>query len=400
MVTPGWRPSARDAADDRDAFAAFVAPWWDLMADHARALCPGGGWPDLLQDALGEAWRHRGRFDEECDADRDWLLAIVTEQAARRHAGPAGRDGAAPPLGVALDAVLARSRARRRWGVAGAAVVLVLAGVGYLASRPAGPARHVAQHHTPSRSPTATPTRGRTIDGLPLRRPGETLRHVADYGVDTVYRVPGRPRLLRAVLPYSRRPGTCSLFRPVVVATRQDAAQVRLRASGLAYVSDEPRVHDDPGISCDRGASRPVEVRLTAPLGARAVHGDAAGVTTARVLTPDLTPRPAYLPPGFRRGPSHLPDATVGRTTSERDYVHGDAVVTVAGGAPADLPIPIGPARTRTVIQHTVEADVYENTDENCIAWTTPDGRGRLVCASGDPVLGVDRLRAVAESVD
>jgi RNA polymerase sigma-70 factor (ECF subfamily) len=73
------------AADRRETFSAFVAPHWDVMARLANRLAPSGEWEDVLQDALAAAWRKFGQFDEARGTPRNWLLAVVADQARKGH---------------------------------------------------------------------------------------------------------------------------------------------------------------------------------------------------------------------------------------------------------------------------------------------------------------------------
>lgn len=68
-----------------DDFARFIAPHWDVMARLARRLAPAGEWEDVLQDALTSAWRKRGQFDKARGTPRNWLLAVVADQARKGH---------------------------------------------------------------------------------------------------------------------------------------------------------------------------------------------------------------------------------------------------------------------------------------------------------------------------
>ena len=70
------------AASDRDTFAEFVRPHWGIMASLARRLTQSDG-DDVLQDALAAAWRKRAQFDPDRGTPRNWLLAIVADQAAK-----------------------------------------------------------------------------------------------------------------------------------------------------------------------------------------------------------------------------------------------------------------------------------------------------------------------------
>ncbi|HEX3811653.1 MAG TPA: RNA polymerase sigma factor [Mycobacteriales bacterium] len=73
------------ALDDRDAFATWIRPHWDGLSRLARRLAPAGEWEDVLQDALTAAWRKRAQFDAERGTARNWLLAIVADQARKGH---------------------------------------------------------------------------------------------------------------------------------------------------------------------------------------------------------------------------------------------------------------------------------------------------------------------------
>jgi RNA polymerase sigma factor (sigma-70 family) len=77
------RPTA--AVADRDAFAAWIRPHWGGMAQLARRLAPDGEWEDVLQEALSATWRKRAQFDEQRGTARNWLLAIVADQARKAH---------------------------------------------------------------------------------------------------------------------------------------------------------------------------------------------------------------------------------------------------------------------------------------------------------------------------
>ena len=77
--------SAVSAPVDRAAFAALVEPHWTVMARLARRLAPPGQWEDALQDALSAAWRKRAQFDANRGTARNWLLAIVADQARKSY---------------------------------------------------------------------------------------------------------------------------------------------------------------------------------------------------------------------------------------------------------------------------------------------------------------------------
>lgn len=75
----------RVSVSDRDAFAEWVRPHWDVMAGLARRLASPGDGDDVLQDALSAAWRKRVQFDGTRGTARNWLLAIVADQAYKRR---------------------------------------------------------------------------------------------------------------------------------------------------------------------------------------------------------------------------------------------------------------------------------------------------------------------------
>jgi RNA polymerase sigma factor (sigma-70 family) len=70
---------------DRDAFAAWIRPHWGGMAQLARRLAPDGEWEDVLQEALSATWHKRAQFDQQRGTARNWLLAIVADQARKAH---------------------------------------------------------------------------------------------------------------------------------------------------------------------------------------------------------------------------------------------------------------------------------------------------------------------------
>jgi RNA polymerase sigma factor (sigma-70 family) len=73
-------PSASSAS-----FTEWVRPHWDPMARLARQLAPQGEAEDVLQDALTAAWRKRAQFNPHRGTPRNWLLAIVANQARTSH---------------------------------------------------------------------------------------------------------------------------------------------------------------------------------------------------------------------------------------------------------------------------------------------------------------------------
>jgi RNA polymerase sigma-70 factor (ECF subfamily) len=111
---------------DRDTFAEFVRPHWDVMAALARRLAPPGQDEDALQDALAAAWRKRSQFDPSRGAARSWLLAIVADQAykGRRRLRPTedlvdvAAESVDREVDVDLRAALLRLTERQRTAVA------------------------------------------------------------------------------------------------------------------------------------------------------------------------------------------------------------------------------------------------------------------------------------------
>jgi DNA-directed RNA polymerase specialized sigma24 family protein len=100
--TPGRR---EDGSERR--FADWIAPYWDAMAALAGRMSAAGQLEDVLQEALAAAWAHQDQFDPRLGSPRNWLLAIVANQARRswRHepaAFPVSTgSGADSPSGVA-----------------------------------------------------------------------------------------------------------------------------------------------------------------------------------------------------------------------------------------------------------------------------------------------------------
>jgi RNA polymerase sigma-70 factor, ECF subfamily len=78
------RPAARTSARQQ-AFASIAEPHWPDMARLARVLAPAGQWEDVLQEALSAAWRKWSQFDPERGTARNWLLAIVADQARKGY---------------------------------------------------------------------------------------------------------------------------------------------------------------------------------------------------------------------------------------------------------------------------------------------------------------------------
>jgi RNA polymerase sigma-70 factor (ECF subfamily) len=69
--------------DERAAFAELVRPHWGQLCALARRLAPSGDWEDALQEALSAAWRKRAQFDPARGTARNWLLAVVADQARK-----------------------------------------------------------------------------------------------------------------------------------------------------------------------------------------------------------------------------------------------------------------------------------------------------------------------------
>jgi RNA polymerase sigma-70 factor (ECF subfamily) len=111
---------------DRESFACLVRPHWHVLAALARRLAPHGDSEDVLQEALSAAWRKRAQFDETRGSARNWLLAIVADQAykGRRRLRPTAdlEDVAMDPRDASVDvdlrAALGRLTPRQRTAVA------------------------------------------------------------------------------------------------------------------------------------------------------------------------------------------------------------------------------------------------------------------------------------------
>lgn len=71
-------------SDEADSFGEWVRPWWAAMARTARLSVGGDEWEDVLQSALGLAWRRRATFDATRGTPRTWLLTLVVDQS-RKH---------------------------------------------------------------------------------------------------------------------------------------------------------------------------------------------------------------------------------------------------------------------------------------------------------------------------
>lgn len=108
---------------DRDAFADLIRPHWPIMAALANRLAPANDGDDVLQEALAAAWRKRHQFDETRGTARNWLLAIVADQARKgyRRRRPSlelvddvDAGDPAPEVDVDLRAALRRLTDRQR----------------------------------------------------------------------------------------------------------------------------------------------------------------------------------------------------------------------------------------------------------------------------------------------
>jgi RNA polymerase sigma-70 factor (ECF subfamily) len=114
------------AVNDREVFAELVRPHWGVMTTLARRLAPSGDGDDVLQEALSAAWRKRGQFDPTRGTARNWLLAIVADQAlkGRRRLRPTSElvdladDERDTAVDVDLRAALDRLTPRQRSTVA------------------------------------------------------------------------------------------------------------------------------------------------------------------------------------------------------------------------------------------------------------------------------------------
>lgn len=70
---------------EREAFADLVRPHWPVMSALAHRLAPDNDGDDVVQEALAAAWRKRRQFDESRGTARNWLLAIVADQARKGY---------------------------------------------------------------------------------------------------------------------------------------------------------------------------------------------------------------------------------------------------------------------------------------------------------------------------
>jgi RNA polymerase sigma factor (sigma-70 family) len=113
---------------DPEVFGDWVRPHWDGMARLARRLSPASDWEDVLQESLSAAWRKRSQFDSDRGTARNWLLAIVADQAGKGRRRKAARPGvlladAAAPAGdpaadLDMERAVRRLTGRQRSAVA------------------------------------------------------------------------------------------------------------------------------------------------------------------------------------------------------------------------------------------------------------------------------------------
>ncbi len=115
-------PVTGSAPDDAAGFAAWIRPHWQVLAGLARRLSASADWEDVLQEALAACWRKRHQFDPDRGSLRNWLLAIVADQAAKSRrrirlvaAPDTDRPSLPPESALALDLIQAtRSLAHRQ----------------------------------------------------------------------------------------------------------------------------------------------------------------------------------------------------------------------------------------------------------------------------------------------
>ena len=108
--------TAGGGRDERHEFALFVEPHWADLAWLARRLAPAGHWEDVLQEALAAAWRKRAQFDADRGSARNWLLAIVADQARKgfRRLRPGAELVDVPARGADTDVDIDLNRALHR----------------------------------------------------------------------------------------------------------------------------------------------------------------------------------------------------------------------------------------------------------------------------------------------
>jgi RNA polymerase sigma-70 factor (ECF subfamily) len=99
------------APGDAAGFAEWLRPSWAAMSALARRLDSHGEWEDVLQDSLSAAWRKRTQFDRRRGSARNWLLAIVADQAHKnrrrtRHGELADEPSVGVGVGVGVESRL------------------------------------------------------------------------------------------------------------------------------------------------------------------------------------------------------------------------------------------------------------------------------------------------------
>ncbi len=111
-------------------FAAWVGPHLPAMARLAARLTSFAERDDVVQDALTAAWRKLAQYDTTRGTPRNWLLAIVADQAGKtRHRRRrlddevidqphAGRPHTDQPADVDLERAIRRLAGRQRLAVA------------------------------------------------------------------------------------------------------------------------------------------------------------------------------------------------------------------------------------------------------------------------------------------
>ena len=100
------------------------------MGRLALRLAGREDWEDVLQDSLSAAWRRRRSFDADRGTARNWLLAIVADQARGRRSKHVilqlGADDPEPETGstnqsaatrIDLENAIARLSSRQRMAI-------------------------------------------------------------------------------------------------------------------------------------------------------------------------------------------------------------------------------------------------------------------------------------------
>ena len=89
MAAPAGDPRGQSelgAPSDKDEFSAWVRPHLVAMRRLAARTAPGADIDDVVQDALGRAWKRRSTFDPARGSPKSWLLAVVADQARKARA--------------------------------------------------------------------------------------------------------------------------------------------------------------------------------------------------------------------------------------------------------------------------------------------------------------------------